>query len=139
MQYTDYAGARHTHLQIVNQTHPRYSTVQRPALGRSSRFCVYFISTLYIGYTAIGYGAKSVKGWVLGCPDIPTVNSIGYNAKNQLQRGVKSVITRISCLKSVITRCLQRESLIARISSSPKSRVLSDIYCNTFAPFQNVQ
>ena len=41
-------------------------------------------STLYIVYTAIGYGAKSVKGWVLGCPDIPTVNLIGYNAKNRL-------------------------------------------------------
>ena len=40
--------------------------------------------TLYIGYTAIGYGAKSVKGWVLGCPDIPTVKLIGYNAKNWL-------------------------------------------------------
>ena len=52
-------------------------------------------TTLYIGYTAIGYGAKSVKGWVLGCPDLPTVNLIGYNAKNRLQRGVKSVITRI--------------------------------------------
>ena len=52
-------------------------------------------NTLYIGYTAIGYGAKSVKGWVLGCPDLPTVNLIGYNAKNRLQRGVKSVITRI--------------------------------------------
>ena len=33
-------------------------------------------NTLYIGYTAIGYGAKSVKGWVLGCPDLPTVNLI---------------------------------------------------------------
>ena len=95
MQYTDYAGARHTHLQIVNQTHPRYSTVQRPALGRSSRFCVYFISTLYIGYTAIGYSAKSVKGWVLGCPDLPVGYLIGYNAKNRLQCGVKSVIARI--------------------------------------------
>ena len=52
-------------------------------------------TTLYIGYTAIGYGAKSVKGWVLGCPDLPTVNLIGYNAKNRLQCGVKSVITRI--------------------------------------------
>ena len=30
------------------------------------------VSTLYIGYTAIGYGAKSVKGWVLGCPDLST-------------------------------------------------------------------
>ena len=47
------------------------------------------LCTLYIGYTAIGYGAKSVKGWVLGCPDLPTVNLIGYNAKNRLQRGVK--------------------------------------------------
>ena len=53
------------------------------------------ISTVYIGYTAIGYGAKSVKGWVLGCPDLFTVNSIGYNTKNRLQRGVKSVITWI--------------------------------------------
>ena len=53
------------------------------------------VTTLYIGYTAIGYGAKSVKGLVLGCPDLPTVNLIGYNAKNRLQRGVKSVITRI--------------------------------------------
>ena len=52
-------------------------------------------TTLYIGYTAIGYGVKSVKGWVLGCPDLPTVNLIGYNAKNWLQIGVKSVITRI--------------------------------------------
>ena len=42
------------------------------------------VHTLYIGYTAIGYGAKSVKGWVLGCPDLPTVNLIGYNAKNWL-------------------------------------------------------
>ena len=71
--------------------------------------------TLYIGYTAIGYGAKLV----LGCPDLPTVNLIIYTAKNWSQRGVKSVKTR----------CLQRESLTARISSSPKSRVLSDIYC----------
>ena len=39
-------------------------------------------TTLYIGYTAIGYGAKLVKGWVLGCPDLPTVNLIGYNVKN---------------------------------------------------------
>ena len=38
---------------------------------------------LYIGYTAIGYGAKSVKGLVLGCPDLPAVNLIGYNAKNR--------------------------------------------------------
>ena len=54
-------------------------------------------NTLYIGYTytAIGYGAKLVKGWVLGCPYLPTVNLIGYNAKHRLQRGVKSVITRI--------------------------------------------
>ena len=51
--------------------------------------------TLYIGYTAIGYGAKSVKGWVLRCPDLPTVNLIGYNVKSQLQRGVKSVIMRM--------------------------------------------
>ena len=49
----------------------------------------------YIGYTAIGYSAKSAKGWVLRCPDLPTVNLIGYNAKNRLQCGVKSVITRI--------------------------------------------
>ena len=41
-------------------------------------------TTLYIGYTAIGYGAKSVKEWVLGCPDLPTVKLIGYNAKNRL-------------------------------------------------------
>ena len=41
-------------------------------------------STLYIGYTAIGYGAKSVKGWVLGCPDLPTVYFIGCNVKNRL-------------------------------------------------------
>ena len=76
---------------------------------------------------------ESVKGWVLGCLDLPAVNLIGYNAKNLLQRGVKSVITWIKRLKSVITRCLQRESLIARISSSPKSRVLSDIYCIFFS------
>ena len=57
--------------------------------------CMFDQCTLYIGYTAIGYGAKSVKGWVLGCPDLPTVNLIGYNAKNRLQRGVKSVITWI--------------------------------------------
>ena len=31
-------------------------------------------NTLYIGYTAIGYGTKSVKGWVIGCPDLPAVN-----------------------------------------------------------------
>ena len=43
-----------------------------------------YAHTLYIGYTAIGYGAKSVEGWVLGCPDLPTVNLIGYNAKNRL-------------------------------------------------------
>ena len=48
-------------------------------------------STLYIGYTAIGYSAK----WVLGCPDLPVGYLIGYNAKNWLQCGVKSVITRI--------------------------------------------
>ena len=63
-----------------------------------------------------------VRNRVLGCPDLPTVNLIGYNAKNRLQRVVKSVITRIYCLKSVITRCLQREPLI----------VLSNIYCTTF-------
>ena len=40
--------------------------------------------TVYIGYTAIGYGAKSVKGWVLGCSDLPTVKFIRYNAKNRL-------------------------------------------------------
>ena len=97
----------------------------------SSHFDYPFLYTLYIGYTAIGYGAKSVKGWVLGCPDLPTVNLIGYNAKNWLQRGVKSVITRIKCIKSVIMRYLQRESIIARISSSPKSRVISDIYCTS--------
>ena len=34
-------------------------------------------STLYIGYTAIGYGVKSVKGWVLGCPETdPTVENL---------------------------------------------------------------
>ena len=42
------------------------------------------LSTVYIGYTTIGYGAKSVKGWVLGCPDLPTVMLIRYNAKNRL-------------------------------------------------------
>ena len=44
-------------------------------------------------------------GWVLGCPDLPTVNLIGYKEKNRLQRGVRSVITRILRLKSVIMRC----------------------------------
>ena len=51
--------------------------------------------TLYIGYIAIGYDTKLVKGWILGCPDLPTVNLIRYNAKNLLQSGVKSVITLI--------------------------------------------
>ena len=54
-----------------------------------------FDNTLYIGYTAIGYGAKLGKGGVLGCPDLPTVNLIGYNPNYQLQCGVKSVIMQI--------------------------------------------
>ena len=48
------------------------------------RSWVTYVASVYIGYTAIGFGAKSVKGWVLGCPDLPNVKFIGYNAKNRL-------------------------------------------------------
>ena len=50
---------------------------------------MYENSTLYIGYTAIRYGAKSVKGWVLGCPDLPTVYFIGCNI-NKKERSFKT-------------------------------------------------
>ena len=36
-----------------------------------------------------------LKGGFYDGPDLTTVNFIGYNAKNRLECGVKSVITRI--------------------------------------------